>query len=93
MKKLIFVAWLFGILSIALAEEVTVSVEVRELPGYAIMKTLVGLGMGIGFFGLATTLFFGIDFFKTKNPLVSIVLSAIGLAVILIMFTYLWSLL
>jgi len=93
MKKLLLIAWLLGILNIALAEEVTVNVEVRQLPGYAIMKTLVGLGMGIGFFGLAITLFFGIDFLKTKNPLASIVLSTIGLAVILIMFTYLWSLL
>jgi len=83
----------FLTLNIALAEEITVNVNVRELPGYAIMKTLVGLGMGIGFLGLAITLFFGIDFFKTKNPLVSIVMSAIGLAVILIMFAYLWSLL
>lgn len=93
MKKLIFVVWLLGILNMALAEDIEINVDVRDLPGYAMMKTLVGLGMGIGFFGLATTLFFGIDLFKTKNPLVSIALSAIGLAVILIMFTYLWSLL
>jgi len=83
----------FLMLNTVLAEDISVTVEVQEQPGYAIMKTLVGLGMGIGFFGLAITLFFGIDFLKTKNPLASIVLSTIGLAVVLIMFVYLWSLL
>jgi threonine/homoserine/homoserine lactone efflux protein len=57
------------------------------------MRTLVGLGIGIGFIGAVLTLLFGIDFLKTKNPLVSVVLAMIGLAVILLMFIYVWGLL
>jgi len=56
-----------------------------------IFKSLVGLGMGIAFVMGAITLLFGIDFFKTKNPFVAIVLAVIGLAVMLLMFTYLWE--
>ena len=82
-------------LSIGFADEVNVTVNVTgPVPvGYVIMKTLVGLGMGIGFIGGVLTLLFGIDFFKTKNPLVSIVLAVIGIAVILLMFIYVWGML
>jgi hypothetical protein len=58
-----------------------------------IFKSLVGLGMGIAFIMEAITLLFGIDFFKTKNPFVAIVMAMIGLAVMLLMFTYLWEML
>jgi hypothetical protein len=56
-----------------------------------IFKSLVGLGMGIAFIMGAITLLFGIDFFKTKNPLEAIVISMIGLAVMLLMFAYVWA--
>jgi len=56
-----------------------------------IFKSLVGLGMGIAFIMGAITLLFGIDF--SKNPLSSIILVMIGLAVMLLMFTYLWEML
>jgi len=56
-----------------------------------IFKSFVGLGMGIAFIMGAITLLFGIDF--SKNPLSSIVLAMIGLAVMLLMFTYLWEML
>jgi hypothetical protein len=96
-KKLEIIAlvWILLAFSIAFADEVNVTVNVSGPPpvGYAIMKSLVGLGMGIGFIGGVLTLLFGIDFFKTKNPLVSIVLAMIGIAVILIMFIYLWGML
>jgi hypothetical protein len=94
-KSLILAGFLLA-LSIGFADEVNVTVNVTgpAVPvGYVIMKTLVGLGMGIGFMGGVLTLLFGIDFFKTKNPLVSIVLAMIGIAVILLMFTYIWGML
>jgi hypothetical protein len=102
MKKLsiLALAWISLALSIAFAGDINVTVNVTgpevpaEVPaGYAIMKTLVGLGIGIGFIGGLLTLLFGIDFFKTKNPFVAIVMAMIGLAVILFMFTYLWGML
>jgi hypothetical protein len=86
-------------LNIGFAEDINVTVNVTpevpaEVPvGFVIMKTLVGLGIGIGFIGAVFTLLFGIDFFKTENPLVSVVLAMIGLAVILLMFIYTWGLL
>jgi len=92
-KSLILAGFLLAF-SIAFADEVNVTVNVTgpAVPtGYVIMKTLVGLGMGIGFIGGVLTLLFGIDFFKTKNPLVSIVLALIGIAVILLMFIYVWG--
>jgi len=95
--KIIAIVALLLSLSSVFAEDINVTVNITEgapeTIGYAIMRTLAGLGMGIGFFGAVLTLMFGIDFFKTKNPLVSIVLSMIGIAVILIMFSYLWGLL
>jgi asparagine N-glycosylation enzyme membrane subunit Stt3 len=57
------------------------------------MKSLVGIALGVGFFGAVISLLFGIDFFKTKNPFVAIVMAVIGLAVILLMFTYIWGML
>jgi len=93
--KIIAIATFLLSLSSVFAEDISVTVNITEgaSAGYVIMRTLAGLGMGIGFFGAVLTLMFGIDFFKTKNPLVSIVLSMIGIAVILIMFSYLWGLL
>jgi hypothetical protein len=92
-KALVLAGFLLAF-SIAFADEVNVTVNVTRPEvqiGYAIMKSLVGFGMGIGFIGGVLTLLFGIDFFKTKNPLVSIVLVLIGIAVILIIFIYLWG--
>ncbi|MGC9200808.1 MAG: NosD domain-containing protein, partial [Candidatus Aenigmatarchaeota archaeon] len=60
---------------------------------HPIFKSLVGLGMGISFFFLVTRFFFDIDLLKTKNPLVSLVLSMIGIAVILTIFISLWGML
>jgi len=93
--RLLAIAGFLLALSIGFADEVNVTVNVTgPVPvGYVIMKTLVGLGMGIGFIGGVLTLLFGIDFFKTKNPLVSIVLAVIGIAVILLMFIYVWGML
>jgi len=90
-KSLILAGFLLA-LSTAFAE-VNVTVNVTPAVGYVIMKTLVGLGMGIGFIGGVLTLLFGIDFFKTKNPLVSIILAMIGIAVILLIFIYSWGML
>jgi hypothetical protein len=94
-RLLSIVAFLLSF-SIAFAEDINVTVnvtpEVPEVPvGFFIMRTLVGLGIGIGFIGAVLTLLFGIDFFKTENPLVSVVLAMIGLAVILLMFIYVWA--
>jgi hypothetical protein len=92
-------AWILLSFSIAFAEDINVTVNVTpevpaEVPvGFFIMRTLVGLGIGIGFIGAVLTLLFGIDFFKTKNPFVAIVMAMIGLAVILLMFTYIWGML
>jgi len=89
-------AWILS-LSIGLAENINVTVNVvqpvAQPTGYFIMKSLVGVALGVGFFGAVISLLFGIDFFKTKNPLVSIVMAMIGLAVILLMFTYIWGML
>jgi len=90
-KSLILAGFLLA-LSTAFAE-VNVTVNVTPAVGYVIMKTLVGLGMGIGFIGGVLTLLFGIDFFKTKNPLISIILAMIGIAVILLIFIYSWGML
>jgi len=97
-KKLNILAlvWFLLALSIGFADEVNVTVKITPQPqptGYAIMKTLVGIALGVGFFGAVITLLFGIDFFKTKNPFVAIVMAMIGLAVILLMFTYIWGML
>jgi hypothetical protein len=95
-RLLSIVAFLLSF-SIAFAEDINVTVNVTpevpaEVPvGLVIMKTLVGLGIGIGFIGSVLTLLFGIDFFRTKNPLASIVMAVIGLAVILLMFIYVWA--
>jgi len=85
--------WFLLALSIGFADEVNVTVKITPHPGYVIMKTLVGIAFGVGFFGAVITLLFGIDFFKTKNPFVAIVMAMIGLAVILLMFTYIWGML
>ena len=92
-KIIAIVAFLLSLSSV-FAEDINVTVNVAEgEAGYAIMRTLVGLGLGIGFFGGVISLLFGIDFFKTKNPLVSIIMAMIGIAVMIIMFNYLWGLL
>ena len=92
-------------LSIGFADEINVVVNVvptttttipqniTQPTGYFIMKSLVGMALGVGFFGAVITLLFGIDFFKTKNPFVAIVMAIIGIAVILLMFTYIWGML
>jgi hypothetical protein len=96
-KKLNILAlvWFLLALSIGFADEVNVVVNVVPVTttGYVIMKTLVGIALGVGFLGAVITLLFGIDFFKTKNPFVAIVMAMIGLAVILLMFTYIWGML
>jgi len=71
----------------------TIPQNITQSTGYFIMKSLVGMALGVGFFGAVITLLFGIDFFKTKNPFVAIVMAMIGIAVILLMFTYIWTLL
>ena len=91
--RLLAIAGFLLALSIGFADEVNVTVKITPQPGYAIMKTLVGIALGVGFFGAVITLLFGIDFFKTKNPFVAIVMAMIGLAVILLMFTYIWGML
>jgi phosphate/sulfate permease len=102
--RLLAIAGFLLALSIGFADEVNVVVNVvsttttipqnvTQPTGYFIMKSLVGIALGVGFFGAVITLLFGIDFFKTKNPLVSIVMAMIGLAVILLMFTYIWGML
>ena len=107
MKKVGIVAlvWFLLALSIAFADDVNVVVNVvptttttipqnvTQPTGYFIMKSLVGIALGVGFFGAVITLLFGIDFFKTKNPFVAIVSAVIGLAVILLMFAYIWGML
>ena len=107
MKKLtiLALAWILLAFSIGFADEVNVVVNVvptttttipqnvTQPTGYFIMKSLVGIALGVGFFGAVISLLFGIDFFKTKNPLVSIVLAMIGIAVILLMFIYVWGML
>jgi hypothetical protein len=84
---------ILALLSTAYADDITVTVNVTQIPIYPIFKSLVGLGMGISFFFLVTRFFFDIDLLKTKNPLVSLVLSMIGIAVILIIFISLWGML
>jgi phosphate/sulfate permease len=103
--RLLAIAGFLLALSIGFADEVNVVVNVvptttttipqnvTQPTGYFIMKTLVGIALGVGFFGAVITLLFGIDFFKTKNPFVAIVMAMIGLAVILLMFTYIWGML
>jgi uncharacterized BrkB/YihY/UPF0761 family membrane protein len=96
--RLLAIAGFLLALSIAFADEVNVVVDVvpeniTQPTGYFIMKSLVGIGLGVGFFGAVIALLFGIDFFKTKNPFVAIVSAMIGLAVILLMFTYIWGML
>ena len=91
--RLLAIAGFLLALSIGFADEVNVTVKITPHPGYVIMKTLVGIALGVGFFGAVITLLFGIDFFKTKNPFVAIVMAMIGLAVILLMFTYIWGML
>jgi len=93
MKRIIPILAILMLLSTAYADNVNVYVKVTEIPGYTIFKSLVGLGMGISFFFLVTRFFFDIDLLKTKNPLVSLVLATIGIAVILTIFIYLWGLL
>jgi len=103
--RLLVIAGFLLALSIGFADEINVVVNVvptttttipqniTQPTGYFIMKSLVGMALGVGFFGAVITLLFGIDFFKTKNPLVSIVMAMIGIAVILLMFTYIWGML
>jgi uncharacterized membrane protein YgaE (UPF0421/DUF939 family) len=92
---IIALVWFLLAFSIAFAD---VNVVVNVVPttqstGYFIMKSLVGIALGVGFFGAVITLLFGTDFFKTKDPFVAIVMAMIGLAVILLMFTYIWGML
>jgi hypothetical protein len=103
--EIIVLTWILLALSIGFADEVNVVVNVvptttttipenvTQTTGYFIMKSLVGIALGVGFFGAVITLLFGIDFLKTKNPFVAIVMAMIGLAVILLMFTYTWGML
>jgi phosphate/sulfate permease len=97
--------WILLAFSIGFADEVNVVVNVvstttttipenvTQPTGYFIMKSLVGIALGVGFFGAVISLLFGIDFFKTKNPFVAMVMAMIGLAVILLMFAYIWGML
>jgi uncharacterized membrane protein YciS (DUF1049 family) len=91
--RLLAIAGFLLALSIGFADEVNVVVNITQPTGYFIMKSLVGIALGVGFFGAVISLLFGIDFFKTKNPFVAIVMAMIGLAVILLMFTYIWGML
>jgi phosphate/sulfate permease len=103
--RLLAIAGFLLALSIGFADEVNVVVNVvptttttipqniTQPTGYFIMKSLVGMALGVGFFGAVITLLFGIDFFKTKNPFVAIVMAMIGIAVILLMFSYIWGML
>jgi hypothetical protein len=102
---IITLTWILLALSIGLADKVNVTVNVvptttttvpqniTQSTGYFIMKSLVGIALGVGFFGAVITLLFGIDFFKTKNAFVAIVMAMIGLAVMLLMFSYIWGML